>query len=362
MTIGVGIIGVSPGRSWAALAHIPALQALPDFQIRALSTTRQESASAAAAEFGVAKAYDNHHALVNDPDIDLVVVTVKVPHHLELVTAAIAAGKNVLCEWPLGNGLAEAKAMTALARDKGVIGAVGMQARSAPAMRYVRDLVAQGYVGTVLSSTLVASGMNWGAFIDQPNAYTADKTNGATMLTIPFGHTLDAVAQTLGEFASLDAVLANRRDSFTLVDDGSRQPMTAEDQIVVSGVLESGAVMAVHYRGGYCRGTNFRWEINGTEGDIVATADGGHAQMFPLTLTGGRGEDQALAPLPVPAEYKWTPDLPPFAENVAQAYVLLAGDLRDGTSHCPTFADAVRRHRLIDAVERAAASGQRIAL
>lgn len=362
MTIGVGIIGVSPGRSWAALAHIPALQALPDFQIRALSTTRQESASAAAAEFGVAKAYDNHHALVNDPDIDLVVVTVKVPHHLELVTAAIAAGKNVLCEWPLGNGLAEAEAMTALARDKGVIGAVGMQARSAPAMRYVRDLVAQGYVGTVLSSTLVASGMNWGAFIDQPNAYTADKTNGATMLTIPFGHTLDAVAQTLGEFASLDAVLANRRDSFTLVDDGSRQPMTAKDQIVVSGVLESGAVMAVHYRGGYCRGTNFRWEINGTEGDIVATADGGHAQMFPLTLTGGRGEDQALAPLPVPAEYKWTPDLPPFAENVAQAYVLLAGDLRDGTSHCPTFADAVRRHRLIDAVERAAASGQRIAL
>ncbi|SEJ19809.1 Predicted dehydrogenase [Sphingobium sp. AP50] len=363
MAIGVGIIGVSPGRSWAALAHIPALQALPDYEIRALSTTRQESAAAAAAEFGIAKAYDNHQALVTDPDVDLVAVTVKVPHHLELVSAAIAAGKHVYCEWPLGNGLAEAETMAAMARDKGVVGAVGLQARSSPALRHVRDLIADGYVGEVLSSTLVGSGMNWGAYIDQPNAYTADKANGATLLTIPFGHTMDAVAQCLGEFSSLQALLANRRDHFTLVEDGSQKPMTAEDQILVTGVLESGATMAVHYRGGFCRGTNFRWEINGTEGDIVATADAGHAQMFPITLHGGRGEDRSLQPLPVPADCKWTSaDIPPFAENVAQAYALLASDLRDGTSHCPTFADAVRRHRLIDAVERAAISGDRVSL
>ncbi|HUD93313.1 Gfo/Idh/MocA family oxidoreductase [Sphingobium sp.] len=363
MATGVGIIGVAPGRSWAALAHIPALQALPDYEIRALSTTRQESASAAAAEFGIARAYDNHHALVNDPDVDLVAVTVKVPHHRALVTAAIAAGKHVYCEWPLGNGLAEAEAMAALAKDKGVIGAVGLQARSAPALRYLRDLVTDGYVGTVLSSTLVGSGMNWGAFIDQPNAYTADKANGATLLTIPFGHTIDAVAQCLGEFASLQAITANRRDHFTLVEDGAQYPMTAEDQVLIAGTLAGGATMAVHYRGGFSRGTNFRWEINGTDGDIVATADAGHAQMFPITLIGARGDDQQLAPLPVPADYKWTPaSVPPFAENVAQAYALLASDLRDGTSHCPTFADAVRRHRLIDAVERAAASGERVSL
>lgn len=359
MTIGVGIIGISPGRSWAALAHVPALRALPDYEIRALSTTRQESASAAAAEFRVAKAYDNHASLVNDPDVDLVVITVKVPHHLELVTAAIDAGKHVYCEWPLGNGLAEAEQMAALARAKGVVGAVGLQARSAPAICYLRDLIADGYVGTVLSSTLVGSGMNWGAFIDQPNAYTAEKANGATLLSIPFGHTLEAVANCLGEFASLSAVLANRRDSFTLVPDGVQQPMTAEDQVLVSGTLESGATMAIHYRGGFCRGTNFRWEINGTEGDLVVTADAGHAQMFPLTIHGARGEEPSLSHLAVPESYKWTPGADGFAENVAQAFALLAGDLRDGTSNCPTFDDAVRRHRLLDAVERAAASGSR---
>ena len=95
MEIGVGIIGVAPGRSWAAVAHIPALRAIPAYDIVALSTTRQESASAAAAEFGVAKAYDNHQALVDDPAVDLVVVTVKVPHLLVLVTAAVTAGKHV---------------------------------------------------------------------------------------------------------------------------------------------------------------------------------------------------------------------------------------------------------------------------
>lgn len=362
MRIGVGIIGVAPGRSWAALAHIPALQALPDFEIRALSTTRRESAAAAAAEFHVPKAFDNHHDLVNDPDVDLVVVTVKVPNHLELVTAAIEAGKHVYCEWPLGNGLAEAEKMAALARSKGVVGAVGLQARSSPAFNYVHDLVTQGYVGTVLSTTLVGSGMNWGAFIDQPNAYTADKNNGATLLTIPFGHTIDAVAMCLGEFTSLSATLANRRDSFTLVPDGKQMPMTAEDQVTVAGTLEGGAIAVVHYRGGVSRGTNFHWEINGTDGDIIATADAGHAQMFPLTLTGGRGKDQARAPLEIPAEYTWTPDVPPFAHNVAQAYVRLANDLREGTSTCPNFDHAVKRHRLIEKIEESAATGTRVTL
>ena len=55
--IRVGIIGVQPERSWAAVAHIPALAELPDYEITALSTTRQESADAAAALYGVAHAY-----------------------------------------------------------------------------------------------------------------------------------------------------------------------------------------------------------------------------------------------------------------------------------------------------------------
>ena len=108
--LGVGIIGANPDRGWARDAHIPALAALDDFDLRAVSTSRPESARAAARQFGV-EGFDSHQALVGQPDVDLVVITVKVPAHRALVTAALEAGKHVLCEWPLGNGLAEAQAL-----------------------------------------------------------------------------------------------------------------------------------------------------------------------------------------------------------------------------------------------------------
>jgi predicted dehydrogenase len=56
--IRVGIIGANPNRGWAAEGHIPALKSLADdFEINALSTSRRESADAAAKRFGVAAAY-----------------------------------------------------------------------------------------------------------------------------------------------------------------------------------------------------------------------------------------------------------------------------------------------------------------
>ena len=142
--IRIGIIGANPDRGWAAQAHIPALRSLgDDFEITALSTTRRESADAASKLFGVPVAFDNHQDLVSNPAVDVVAVTVKVPYHLELATAALKAGKAVYCEWPLGNGLKEAETLAALAKKQGVVAVAGLQARSAPAVAYVRDLVEQ---------------------------------------------------------------------------------------------------------------------------------------------------------------------------------------------------------------------------
>ena len=78
-TLGVGIIGVSPVRGWAATAHIPALRALPKYEIRALSAHSAESARAAGEAFGVRAVFSDYEQLVTQPDIDLVAVTVKVP-------------------------------------------------------------------------------------------------------------------------------------------------------------------------------------------------------------------------------------------------------------------------------------------
>src|SRR5260221_9633759 len=149
-TLGVGIVGVSPVRGWAAAAHIPALRALPGYEIRALSARSTESARAAGEVFGVGAVFSDHEELVARPDVDLVAVTVKVPHHRQLVSAALAAGKAVYCEWPPGRDLDDARAMAALAVEKGVRTIVGLQARHAPDIAFVRGPLADGYIGQVL--------------------------------------------------------------------------------------------------------------------------------------------------------------------------------------------------------------------
>src|SRR5437879_6178195 len=154
-TLGVGIVGVSPVRGWAATAHIPALRALPNYEIRALSAHNAESARAAGEVFGVSAVYSDHEQLVAQPDIDMVAVTVKAPHHRELVSAALRAGKAVYCEWPLGRDLDDARAMAALAAKQGVQTVVGLQARQAPAIEFVQKMLRAGYVGEVLLTTLV---------------------------------------------------------------------------------------------------------------------------------------------------------------------------------------------------------------
>src|SRR3989442_336261 len=359
--IRVGIIGANPDRGWAAEAHIPALKSLSDdFEITALSTSRRESADAASKLFGVPVAFDNHQDLVNRADVDAVAITVKVPYHLELATAALDAGKAVYCEWPLGNGLKEAETLAALAKKKGVLAVAGLQARSAPSVAYVRDLIKQGCVGEVLSTTLIGSGMGWGPTVEPYNAYLNDRKNGATMLPIAVGHAADALCYCLGEVRELSATRTLRRKSFTIAGTGESKTMAADDQVCVTGLLEGGAALSIHYRGGRSRGTNLMWEINGAEGDLQLTADGGQAQIFEMTVRGGKGAQSSLELLPVPDPYRWSPPQTPGpSTNVAHAYARFARDYRDGTHFCPTFDDAVTRHRMLNAIETAATTGQR---
>jgi predicted dehydrogenase len=364
----VGIVGLQPGRSWAARAHIPALRALSEtFEIVGVANTSRASAEQAAAATGLSRAFANIAELIAAPEIDIVTVAVKVPPHFGIVKAAIEAGKHVYCEWPLGNGLAEAEEMAALARAKGVLGVVGTQAPLAPEIEYLRQLIADGFVGDVLSTTLVARGgalQGGGAIPDKKiHAYLLDHANGATILTIPVGHTLAALTSVLGEVAEVSAVLATRRTTALAADTGETLPVSAPDQVLVSGVLTSGAPLSIHYRGGAARdGDGLFWEINGTEGDIRISGPSGHPQMVQLSLKGARREEKVLRPLEVPASYRsgWPEEVEPG--NVARLYARMAQDLRDGTRTAPSFDDAVAVHRIIAAIERAAESGSRTVL
>src|SRR6201998_1814450 len=145
--IRVGIVGANPSRGFASIAHIPALQELPDFEISAVCTPRQDSAEAAARHYGVPLAFCDAKKLAQHPDVDLVTVSVKVPDHYVPVMAAIEAGKHVYCEWPLGRDTDEAARMLTAAQRRGIRHVVGLQGQMSPAINYAKDLVAEGYVG-----------------------------------------------------------------------------------------------------------------------------------------------------------------------------------------------------------------------
>lgn len=357
--IGVGVIGASPlNPGWAVAAHIPAIRTLPDYELRAVSTSRADSARAASEAFGV-PGFDNHRELIAHPGVDLVVVTVKVPHHHKLVSAALDAGKMVFSEWPLGNGLDEAIDLASRARVAGVRTAVGLQARLSPVVRQARTLVADGYIGEVLGTTLVGSGIAWGGTTNRAHAYMFDAANGATTLSVPTMHALDAINFVLGDFASVAASSAIRHAVTVIAEDGSSVAVSAPDHIAVAGTLRSGAVASVFYRGGVSRGDNLRWEINGSRGDLVITAALGNLQVADLQLEGAAGSESKVAPLALAAPYSSEPGglSGEIGANVLRAYAHFARDLREGTRTVPDFDYAVRRHQLLAAIEEAARSG-----
>jgi predicted dehydrogenase len=362
--IRVGIVGASASRGFASIAHVPALRALPQFEIAAVCTTRQETAEAAARHYAVPLAFSDPARLAGHPDVDLVVVSVKVPDHYPPVMAAIEARKHVYCEWPLGRDTAEAVRLRDAAEHRGIQHAVGLQGQMSPAINYVKDLIAEGYVGRVLAATLIGCAPNWGATIDR--AYQADRANGANLMTITGGHQIDALCHCLGEFRELTAFAVNQRDSIPAEDKGELVQLTSPDQLVVNGIAggknAEGAVVSFQIRGGMTRGTEFLFEIHGDQGDLVlAATTRASMQRQELTVRGAQGAAKELAELPVPARYRWVPDgLPGDSRyNVAQLYARLGERIHGGEPAIPDFAAAVTRHRLLDAIVQASETGRK---
>jgi predicted dehydrogenase len=352
--IGLGIIGLSAKGGWASMAHIPALATLPQFDVRALTASTPESAKEAADKYGTAFWSSDPSQLVTRPEVDLVVVSVKVIQHYGLVEAALNAGKHVPCEWPLGKTLEETKALAALAKAKGVRGFVGLQARFVPALSYIRDLIEDGYVGEVLSTSVIASAPGGRGETARAGRFYLDRANGGGMLNIPFGHTIDGLCWLFGELGQVRPTVAIRRLTSTIIETGEVAPVTSFDQVALSGVFANGAVASIHYRSGIAHGTGFHWEINGTKGDLIVTAPMGHLQLAPVKIRGVTGEEKDLRDLPVPAKYlPGEAELSSRATAVAGLYKALERDLRGGTHTVASFDDAVARHEMIEAIAQA---------
>lgn len=195
----VGIIGLSTakdfsgGGTWTAATHLPALQNLPDdYEIVALANSTVESAQRSAAAHNLpasVKKYGSPEDIAKDPDVDLVVVSVQVQKHYELVKPALLHGKKALVEWPLAATPAEIDELTDLARKSGAATAVGVQGRAAPIVVKLKEIISSGQIGDVISSTVVIS---WSRFQTDTWAddvkYYLDMESGGNEFTITFGH------------------------------------------------------------------------------------------------------------------------------------------------------------------------------
>ncbi|RLP32558.1 Gfo/Idh/MocA family protein [Nocardia seriolae] len=367
-TIRVGIIGASPDRGWASRAHIPALRALPGFELTAVGTSRRESADEAARIFGAAHAFTSASELAEHPDVDLVAITVKVPAHAELISAALAAGKHVYSEWPLTRTTSEAEAIVAAAASAPGHHAVGLQARFAPAVLRARELLAEGFVGEPVSATVYSSrGKGAGGAIPQWAAYTLDRENAAGLLEVAGGHTLDPLQFLLGELTELSADLAIRNTFNTVVETGERVRITSPDHLLLTARAAGNVVVSAHRHDAKLTNAHTRIEISGTDGDLVLANDtasgapGLHAggiQMSDLNLLASRGAGGTWQDL-TPADPEPIAGLPVESRNVARLYTRLAEDIRTGEHTVPSFETGLRMHRLLDAIHRSAESGLR---
>ena len=220
--LGVGIIGASAERGWAKDSHVPAVQKLTGLRLAAVASGNQAKAAAAARAFGAKIGYGDAQDLIQDPDVDIVTVAVKVPDHRDLTLKALAAGKHVYCEWPLGRDVAETEELASAASKAGVHVAIGLQTRTNPAALRARELIAAGAIGRVLSARLhsgtVAFGRKWGA----ADAYLDNPANGATLVTIHGGHPLDLVCAVLGGFEDIAALTTTQYPEIEVGDEGKR--------------------------------------------------------------------------------------------------------------------------------------------
>jgi len=361
--IRVGIVGATVtqgGSGWGANAHVPALKALPGYELKAVCTAHEDTAKASAAAFGAERGFHRFSDMAAHPEVDLVVVCVRVPGHRELVMAGLQAGKPVLCEWPLGKNLAEAQEMAGLAGQRSIKTIVGLQGRSDPTILYARDLIQQGYIGEVLTAslnTVAQAQLQRGP----GRIWQGVRANGANVLTITGGHAIDALCAVLGEFAELSARVSTRIPEWR-TPEGKPVPVDSPDSINVVGRMVSGAEVSVNVATAPSNPSGNRLEIYGRDGAIVIRADGALG-LGPNQMHAGKGKEP-MAPMPVPAKYKFAPEGTPGGQpyNVAQAYARAADALRGRRSFDVDFNLAVQRHKLIDAIDRSSATGRSVTL
>ena len=354
--IRVGVVGVG---NWGRYGHVPVLQLLPNFEIVAFASRRKEYAESIARQFDIPYTFTDANELIGHPDVDLVVVLPPAPQHATFVRAAITAGKDIYCEWPLTTNIADTEDLLTRAEAAGVRHIVGLQRRMGPSARFARDLLAQGYVGQLRSVRMHVSMNYFQGRRSTDLAWTIPPENFSHILSIYGGHFLDMLFHVVGPPQNLSSVVKEQFPTITLIETGETFPNKTPDQVAAIGTLASGAVFSIHIEGGKRNNSGLQIDITGMEGDLKISNALSFQNPEDNIVEGSQGDGEALSVLSIPVTYQGLPasNLDASVLDLAYLYSAYADDREKGTRNAPTFNDAVRMHKLIDVMLEAASTG-----
>jgi predicted dehydrogenase len=392
--IRVGILGLGKGTGtmvpglWAAQAHLTYLLASPQYEVVAVCNSSVQSAQDAIKfhKLGTdVKPYGSPEDIANDLNVDLIVVSVRVGMHYALTKPALLAGKDVFVEWPLGASTAEAEELSQLADAKGVKTVVGLQARASPLVVKIREMVQDGKIGKVLSSTVRGSfaGLpagKWPAGAE----YYLDIDSGGNALTIFFGHcnfphyhnlqkahlrfaVLDSFTHVLGPFSTLNSMLKTEYKTIDIIDTVTydvttpNHPKTSPDHVLVQGTLTSGAVASMAYYtapGPKIDSVGIHWIITGSEGQIEIITPEGQWQLGAsgtrLKVVVGKGEVEVVDLDGNDGEV--VKSMVEIGKNTARVYEAFVSGVKEDKDRFADFRDAVETHKLLDWIRTEASS------
>jgi predicted dehydrogenase len=345
--IGTGFMGrVHAAAARAAGARITRVaHSSPDGPAAPDRLLHAESATASAAE------------LIEDDDVEVVHICTPNYLHASFAERAIKAGKHVICEKPLATTAEDARRLTALAADAGVVAAVPFVYRYYPTVREVRDRVADGEAGDV---TMVHGSylQDWLSGADETNWRVDASLGGASRAFGDIGvHWVDIAEFITGH--RLTRLIARMVTPFP-ERPGQSGGVRTEDGAVVLFETDRGAAGSVVLSQVAIGRKNRLWfSLDGTEAAYVFD------QEKPDTLwVGGRTVSQVVPRDPQAlhsgaARYAVLPAGHPqgyqdcFNAFVADCYSAIRAGQPDGL---PTFADGLRSALLTEAVMASAAN------
>lgn len=274
--IGIGVIGAG----YMGKAHSVAMNSVGAVFDTALKpvcemicATTESGAAAKAQAFGFNRSTADWKTLVDDPAVEAIVIASPQSTHREIALAAIARGKPILCEKPMGASLADARAMTEAAEAAGVVNMVGFNYVRTPATQYARQLVQNGEIGDITWFR----GEHTEDFLADTNAPANWRTRGRATGTMGdlSSHMINCAMALMGPIASVNADIetvhakrpAEQKDGQPHATE--TEEVTNDDHAHCLCRFESGVMGHLYFsRVSTGRKMGYAYEINGTRGAI----------------------------------------------------------------------------------------------